>query len=87
MNEEYVRDSEFRTYYPKLGGLRFRIAADLPVGPGMRILDVATQPSEKVWAKFGKQIEEHGLGHYSKVVLMIAQKFDPDGLSLQRKAL
>ena len=42
MNEEYVTDSEYRTYYPKLEGLRARIAADLPVRPGMRILDVAT---------------------------------------------
>ncbi|MGB7062766.1 MAG: methyltransferase domain-containing protein [Candidatus Zixiibacteriota bacterium] len=42
MNEEYVTGPEYRTYYPKLGGLRFRIAADLPVKSGMRILDVAT---------------------------------------------
>ena len=42
MNEEYITDSEFRSYYPKLEGLRARIAADLPVEPGMRILDVAT---------------------------------------------
>jgi len=28
----------------------------------------------EVWAKFGQDIEENGLGSYSKVVLMIAQK-------------
>jgi len=42
-----------------------------------KIYGVATQPFEKVWAKFGRQIEEHGLGHYSKVVLMIAEKSKP----------
>jgi ubiquinone/menaquinone biosynthesis C-methylase UbiE len=40
--EEYVSNPEYETYYEKLGGLRGRIAADLPVQPAMRVLDVAT---------------------------------------------
>jgi ubiquinone/menaquinone biosynthesis C-methylase UbiE len=42
MTEQYVTNPEYETYYPKLGGLRSRIAGDLPINPGMRILDVAT---------------------------------------------
>ncbi len=39
-----------------------------------KIYGVKTAPFEEVWAKFGQDIEKHGLGHCSKVVLMIAQK-------------
>ncbi len=39
-----------------------------------QIYGVDTPTFAGVWSKFGKQIEKHGLGHYSKVVLMIAQK-------------
>jgi ubiquinone/menaquinone biosynthesis C-methylase UbiE len=39
--EEYVSDDEYPTYFSKLEGLRARIAAALPVKPGMRILDLA----------------------------------------------
>ncbi len=42
MIEEYITNSEFETYYPKLSGLRPRIAKDLPIKPGVNILDVAT---------------------------------------------
>jgi cyclopropane fatty-acyl-phospholipid synthase-like methyltransferase len=42
MIEEYITNPEFETYYPKLSGLRPRIVKDLPIKPGMRILDVAT---------------------------------------------
>jgi ubiquinone/menaquinone biosynthesis C-methylase UbiE len=42
MNEEYLTNPEFETYYPKLGGLRPRIVKDLPIRPGMNVLDVAT---------------------------------------------
>lgn len=41
-----------------------------------KIYGVETPPFGKVWKKFGKDIEKHGLGHYSKVVLMIAQKVE-----------
>ena len=39
-----------------------------------KIYGIATPSFEEVWAKFGQQIEENGLGHYSKVILMTAQK-------------
>jgi cyclopropane fatty-acyl-phospholipid synthase-like methyltransferase len=42
VTEQYVKNPEYQTYYPKLGGLRTRIAEDLPIKPGMRILDLAT---------------------------------------------
>ncbi|NIN01704.1 MAG: methyltransferase domain-containing protein [candidate division Zixibacteria bacterium] len=42
MIEEYVTNPEYETYFQKLNGLRPRIAKDLPIEPGMRILDVAT---------------------------------------------
>jgi cyclopropane fatty-acyl-phospholipid synthase-like methyltransferase len=42
LTEQYVTNPEYQTYYPKLGGLRSRIAKDLPIKPGMHILDVAT---------------------------------------------
>jgi ubiquinone/menaquinone biosynthesis C-methylase UbiE len=42
MNEQYLTDEEYRIYFPKLSGLRNRIARDLPIEPGMRVLDLAT---------------------------------------------
>jgi len=42
MIEEYMSDLEYRTHFEKLRGLRSRIAGDLPIKPGIRILDVAT---------------------------------------------
>ena len=39
-----------------------------------KIYGIKTPPFEEVWSRFGHQIEKNGLGHYSKVVLMIAQK-------------
>ena len=42
MMEQYITNPEFQTYYQKLSDLRPRIARDLPIRPGMRILDVAT---------------------------------------------
>ncbi len=42
MAEEYVSDSEYQTYDADLSGLRSEIARDLPIGPGMSILDVAS---------------------------------------------
>jgi ubiquinone/menaquinone biosynthesis C-methylase UbiE len=42
MIEQYITNSEYQTYFQKLSGLRPRIARDLPIRPGMRILDVAT---------------------------------------------
>lgn len=42
MIEEYISNREYQAYYQKLNNLRSRIANDLPVKPGMRILDLAT---------------------------------------------
>jgi len=39
-----------------------------------KIYGINTPPFEDVWARFGQDIEKNGLGHYSKVVLMITQK-------------
>ena len=40
-----------------------------------KIYGVRTHTYEETWAKFSEEIEENGLGHYSKLVLMIAEKF------------
>jgi len=42
MIEQYISNSEYETYYGKLSNLRSKIANDLPIKSGMRILDVAT---------------------------------------------
>ncbi len=39
-----------------------------------RIYDIVTPTFEEIWNKFGESIEENGLGHYSKVILIIARK-------------
>lgn len=41
MIEEYMSNSEYETHFEKLRGLRSRIARDLPIKPGIHILDVA----------------------------------------------
>ncbi|KPJ50314.1 hypothetical protein AMJ40_03300 [candidate division TA06 bacterium DG_26] len=40
--EEYVSNEEYETYYARLNGLRSRIVTDLPLQPGMDVLDVGT---------------------------------------------
>ncbi|USG99223.1 methyltransferase domain-containing protein [Thermococcus argininiproducens] len=42
MNEQYIFSHEYPTYFSKLNGLRSKIAKDLPIKPGMKILDLAT---------------------------------------------
>jgi len=42
MIEQYVSADEYPTYFSKLNNLRHRIASDLPIEPGMRVLDIAT---------------------------------------------
>lgn len=39
--EQFIPDWEYPAHFEKLGGLRSRIAKDLPIKAGMRILDVA----------------------------------------------
>jgi ubiquinone/menaquinone biosynthesis C-methylase UbiE len=41
-----------------------------------KIYGVDTPSFQEVWARFGRDIDEKGLGHYSKVVLMLAQKLN-----------
>jgi hypothetical protein len=38
-----------------------------------KIYGVKAASFEEVWNRYGMRIEKHGLGHYSKVVLMIAR--------------
>lgn len=40
--EHYMSDWEYQTHFERLGGLRSKIARDLPIKPDMYILDVAT---------------------------------------------
>jgi ubiquinone/menaquinone biosynthesis C-methylase UbiE len=40
--ETYLSDDEYKTYFETLSGMRTKVASELPVSPGMRILDVAT---------------------------------------------
>ncbi len=39
-----------------------------------RIYGVDARSYEETWARFGEEIERNGMGHYSKVVLFVAQK-------------
>ena len=75
MIEEYITNPEFETYYPKLNGLRPRIAENLPIRPGMRILDVATGEAffaievamrESTLKVTGIEITETGIRHSKK---------------------
>jgi len=42
LEEEYISDEDYRTYFSELNGLRKRIVNVLPTRSGMRILDLAT---------------------------------------------
>jgi SAM-dependent methyltransferase len=39
-----------------------------------KIYGVRTPGFDQVWARFGTNIEKHGIGHYSKVVLIVARR-------------
>jgi hypothetical protein len=39
-----------------------------------RIYGITTVSFDEAWERFGRDIEEHGLGHYSKTVLITARK-------------
>jgi ubiquinone/menaquinone biosynthesis C-methylase UbiE len=39
-----------------------------------KIYGVETPSFDEIWAEFGAAIEDHGLGHYSKVVSILARK-------------
>jgi hypothetical protein len=38
------------------------------------IYGVATRPFEEAWGRFGREIEENGMGQYSRVVLVSCLK-------------
>lgn len=42
MIEEYISNKEYENYYSNLNSLRYRIAKNIPINPGMRVIDVAT---------------------------------------------
>jgi ubiquinone/menaquinone biosynthesis C-methylase UbiE len=42
LSETYLSDDDYETYFETLSGVRTKVADELPVSPGMRILDVAT---------------------------------------------
>lgn len=85
-----LRSKDFRTMIKKAGfkliqqrnyysGLKFtpqqakcEIKFTLKNVP--KIYGITTPPFKEVWLKFGKKIEELGMGCYSKVELMITQK-------------
>lgn len=65
---ELARRAEFRTgkkLSPEQAREEIRFACEnIP-----KIYDIPTPSFDEVWDKYGNDIEEHGLGHYSKVVL------------------
>jgi len=42
LDEEYISNPEYETYYARLSNLRRRIVVSLPLRPGMRVLDLGT---------------------------------------------
>jgi len=79
--ENMLRDTGFRLirkekYYTgkKLTSEQAKIEIKFACNSAPKIYEVETQSFEKVWGKFGQRIEKHGLGHYSKTILLIAQK-------------
>jgi ubiquinone/menaquinone biosynthesis C-methylase UbiE len=65
-----------RSYYTgkKLSPEHARIEIRFACENVPKIYGVSTASFEETWTKFGKDIEQHGMGHYSKVVLFVAQK-------------
>lgn len=63
MNEQYISDQKFQTCYETLSGVRSKIARDLPLKPGMRILDLATGYAYFAIevAKLGKSLKIAGI--------------------------
>jgi ubiquinone/menaquinone biosynthesis C-methylase UbiE len=42
MNEHYLSDQEYKSYFIDLGGIRRKIVRDLPLKAGMKVLDLAS---------------------------------------------
>lgn len=60
----------------KLSPIQAKTEVEFACNETPKIYGVETLPFEKVWQRFGKYIGKNGLGHYSNVVLFIAQKVD-----------
>ena len=78
--QEFLRGAGFtlikrQVFYSrkKLQSAQARIEIQVAI-ENARSHDVEPLPFEEVWKKFGKEIEENGLGHASRVVLMIARR-------------
>ena len=70
---ELVKIESFYTHRklsPKLASQEIKFACENTA----KIYGKKPRPFEDVWRKFGRRISRYGLGHYSKVVLMVAQK-------------
>jgi ubiquinone/menaquinone biosynthesis C-methylase UbiE len=78
--QEYLRGAGFtlvkrEVFYTgkKLGAAQARLEIEASI-ENARSHDVEALSFEEVWKKYGKEIEETGLGHASRVVLMIARR-------------
>ncbi len=78
--QEYLRGAGFtlvkkEVFYTgkKLRAAQARLEIEAAI-ENAKSHDVEPLTFEEVWKKFGKEIEENGLGHASRVVLMIARR-------------
>jgi ubiquinone/menaquinone biosynthesis C-methylase UbiE len=65
-----------RSYYTgkKLTPEQTKVEIEFTCKTDPEIYGISTPPFEEIWAKFGPDIEKHGMGYYGKVILFIAQK-------------
>lgn len=81
--EEILNETGFKLirkeeYYTgkKLTSKQIKEEIEFACNNVQKIYGIETPTFYDVWDKFGKRIEKHGTGHYSKVVLFISQKAD-----------
>ena len=79
--EEMLQQANFqpirrRSYYTgkKLTPEQARAEIRFACKTDPKIYGISTPPFEEIWARFGRRIEKHGMGYYSKVSLFIARK-------------
>jgi len=70
---ELIQVKSFYTW-KKLGPELARQEIKFAIENAEKIYEKKPHPFEDVWKRFGRKITRYGLGHYSKVVLMVAQK-------------
>jgi hypothetical protein len=68
-----LRDKDFRTGR-KLTPTQAKREIEYAIENVPRTYGVAILPFATVWQELGDRIAQHGMGHYSKVVLFVAQK-------------